>query len=506
MDLFLPLPSRIEGFVPRLHSSDAGLTELAAPAPVEESEHGNDLEDEQSPVEEKRRSIAQGDDAGLTELAAPAPVEESEHGDDLENEESQAGKDADRSMSGDEGDEGLTEMAVPVPLAHSDSHSHSHSNDHEQDEEEAVEKGSPGVPQKEASRWDELSTISWLIFFSFWGTLARMGVETITTYPYASVTSTVLWANLGGSLIIGFLIEDRRFFRASVGPLDKAEKDELNDHIDQRKKTLPLYIGLATGFCGSFTSFSTYITDAFLALSNDLATASPTSPYHTIAPAEILLRNGGFSFEAAIAILILHPMVAICGLKTGAHIAVGLEKVMPSLPSRFIQRYLDVLIVPIAFGCWLGAVLLTIWPPASDWRRRATMALIFSPLGCLLRFYASKHLNSRIPSFPLGTFAVNVFGTCIEGMCYNLQHTTSIIASVSNGDANPCAVLEGVMQGFCGCATTVSTWVAELNGLRRRNAWFYGLMTVSVALGLQVAIMGSVAWTSGFNARCGYRA
>ncbi|KAK0868833.1 hypothetical protein LTR87_014003 [Friedmanniomyces endolithicus] len=85
------------------------------------------------------------------------------------------------------------------------------------------------------------------------------------------------------------------------------------------------------------------------------------------------------------------------------------------------------LIVFLAWASWLGAVLLAIWPPDrpsgpsshgswanETWRGQALFALVFAPLGCLLRFYASLKLNGLVPSFPLGTFAVNMLGTAVE--------------------------------------------------------------------------------------------
>lgn len=94
-------------------------------------------------------------------------------------------------------------------------------------------------------------------------------------------------------------------------------------------------------------------------------------------------------------------------------------------------------------------------------------------------------------------------------MCYNLQHVDGLGTSVGPLAASAsassvlvsCQVLQGVMDGFCGSTTTVSTWVAELNGLsRRRHAYFYGTASVGAALGFLVIIMGSLLWTRGFVA------
>lgn len=453
----------------------------------------DDLEDEQSPAVERRRSVREGEDAQLTELAAPRITPEQETGDDLEREESLARTET-------KGSDELAEIAAPEPVAHSASPQHRQSKDVSAEEKRSVE---PVNTSNGLTVLRETTTVTWLILFSFLGTLARLGVEALSTYPYAVVPTTVLWANMSGSFLMGFLLEDRRFFRDTADlNVISDDKEETHRHIDRSKKTLPLYIGLTTGFCGSFTSFSTFITDAFLALTNELAPANSVSPFHIIDSASMESRSGGYSFMALLGILIIHPAVSIAALKTGAHLAVGLEQVTPCLPSRFIERFLDPLGIILGIGCWAGAVLLTVWPVHDYWRQRATMALVFAPLGTLMRFYLSRYLNARIPQFPLGTFASNIIGTCIEGMCYDLQHAHRIVGGSLSTAAVPCAVLEGMMQGFCGCSTTVSTWVVELNSLRRRHAWLYGSVSVAVALCLQIAIMGSVAWTVGFDKSC----
>ena len=83
-------------------------------------------------------------------------------------------------------------------------------------------------------------------------------------------------------------------------------------------------------------------------------------------------------------------------------------------------------------------------------------------------------------------------------MCYDLQHARSI-GSAPGGGLAACQVLEAVMEGFCGCTTTVSTWVAELVSLERRHAYIYGLVSMASAMALLVVIMGSVGWTTGFG-------
>lgn len=348
-----------------------------------------------------------------------------------------------------------------------------------------------------------LYTVSYLIFFALFGTLVRLGLQSLTFYPGAPVITGVLWANVAGSLVMGFLSEDRNLFREEWGspPTPPKDADEAHEHVKTHKavkKTIPLYIGLSAGFCGCCTSFSSFIRDVFLALGNALQ--DPSLPANAI-PA----RNGGYSVMALLAVILVTVSLSLSALIFGAHLALGLAGVTPTFPFAFTRRVLDRAMVFVGWGCWLGAVFLAIWPPdrfdagADHWRGRAVFALVFAPPGCLLRYYASLHLNSRIPTFPLGTFAVNIFGTIIEGMCFDLQHVSGL-GAVIPAAMTGCQVLQGVMDGFCGSTTTVSTWVAELNGVsRRRHAYVYGLVSVAVALGFMVVIMGSLLWTRGFD-------
>lgn len=301
---------------------------------------------------------------------------------------------------------------------------------------------------------------------------------------------------------MGFLAEDRMLFRNEWGTptydrqIRKAKDDENAGDSDTgavdlgaakkahqaTKKTIPLYIGLATGFCGSFTSFSSFIRDVFLALSNDLA---PPGSKTTIP------RNGGYSFMAVLAVIIITVTASLSGLFIGAHIAIASEPLTPSLPYKLSRKVMDRLGVFLGWGCWIGALLLTALPPHDYWRGDATFALVFAPLGTLARFYASLWLNGRKASFPVGTFVVNVFGTAVLGMAWDLQR-------VPLGGGVGCQVLQGIEDGFCGCLTTVSTWVSELSSLRRRHAWTYGVASVLVSLGMMVVIMGGLRWTQGF--------
>lgn len=375
----------------------------------------------------------------------------------------------------------------------------------------------PPSERKKVSRVaTELYTISYLIFFSMMGTLARLGLQALTSYPGAPVKTGLLWANFGGSLIMGFLVEDCKLFggdqvRSRTPRRGNLRHDQTGNtaversqqvygngvtdgtHVATAKKSIPLYIGLATGFCGSFTSFSAFIRDAFLALSN----SAPADSY--------VHRHPGYGFLAVLAVIIITPMISLGALRFGGHLALALDPFTPSLSLPFVQRLVDRVMLLVAWFSWLGAILMAIWPPdrpsasvgratwaQESWREDPLFAVVFAPLGCLLRFYASVHLNQAHSSFPRGTYAVNMAGTALSAILFDLQH-------IPIGNHVDCQVLQGAMDGFCGSLTTVSTWVMELGGLRLKHAYIYGLLSVGIGLGLAIAIMGSLRWTMGFQ-------
>lgn len=357
--------------------------------------------------------------------------------------------------------------------------------------------------------------VGYLILFSFIGTLLRIAIECLTFYPGSPVNTSVLWANVGGSFVMGFLSEDQEIFRfeeieAKIPEEERHDGARRAAHLMAHKKTIPLYIGLTTGLCGSLTSFSTFVRDVYLALANRLPV--PIGQYPGIslfasAPSAARAPNGGFSFMALVAVLFTEIGLSLAGLFLGAHLAIGVSPWTPGLPQHWLRKVLDPTAVILAWLSWVAVICLVIllpqhpqqdslWSPEL-WRGPVLFALVFAPVGCLARFFISLNLNGRIRSFPLGTFTVNVGGTMVLGMAYSIQHASIGASGLGGGSIVGCQVLQGVMDGFCGCLTTVSTWVLELSDLRRRHAYLYGGVSVVIALCALVVEIGSLQWTRG---------
>lgn len=514
------------------HSNDErehNLTSLAAP-PISDRAR----EQSRPTLEESSSSRAAWssyqNDRGLTSLNAPP---RSHRGQDVTRHLTRDSSHLNPvdSKETDYDDDDDADSAAPPPAARQ-------KNNPEEKLESGVSKSDTSTSRGETQKTDhqdrrshfatQLYIVSYLIFTSFLGVLARLGVQWLTFYPGAPVVISNLWANFGGTLFMGFLQEDRQLFREEWGvsrtftPGGDEVRDE-RDIDDARnaakvahkkvKKTIPLYIGLTTGFCGTFTSFSTFMRDVFFALANNVPTPI-NHPSDDSRASETVPRSPGYDFEAILAIILLTMCIAVSALHFGAYVARAFDRWTPTLPFRLIRKYLDPLIVFLALGCWLCVVLLAIWPPdrpggptspgpwsSETWRSSALFALIFAPLGCLLRYWLSLKLNALIPWFPLGTFAANVFGTVVLSVCYDIQHVpfSSRPGMDVGGGLSSCEVLQGLEDGFCGALTTVSTWVVELVTLRTRHAWLYGAISILVGFACTVVIMGSVRWTIGFH-------
>lgn len=86
------------------------------------------------------------------------------------------------------------------------------------------------------------------------------------------------------------------------------------------------------------------------------------------------------------------------------------------------------------------------------------VAVLIGPIGCLLRYTLSRY-NGAVQQwkwFPAGTFAANMLGCTVN---FLIRGATTRFGPVNFTVE---AVLSGIMLGFSGSLTTVSTWVVEV--------------------------------------------
>ena len=472
--------------------------------------------------------------ANLDELAAPSPVENPEEErvyqrHDLEENRREDQEDAlnhsRRSTQPNQKSEETSQWTyIREPKSISAEQDTSRREQEDVEKSDDTPSSSDGKLQQQqhapSKIMNHLYVTSYLIFFSILATLVRLGLQALTIYPGAPVAISELWANVGGCFMMGYLSEECALFRReweasieaarqtpeyspnsnNVSIKDKALISAAKTVHKKAKKTIPAYIGLAVGFCGSFTSFSSFMRDTFLALSDNINIC----PFTNDATGSCIQgsRNAGNSVMAVLAVLLIEICLCLSALMFGAHTAIALDPVVSKIPALKTRKVLDPVMVVLAAGAWIGAVIMTIWPPdrvfggQESWRGKAIFAIVFAPLGCLARFHASLRLNGLWSKFPVGTFVVNILGTMLLGLCWDLQRAY-LGSGLVDGGLVGCQTLQGIQDGFCGCLTTVSTWVVELQGLRRKHAYFYGMMSVGIGLSSLVIIMGSLVWKQG---------
>jgi fluoride ion exporter CrcB/FEX len=185
----------------------------------------------------------------------------------------------------------------------------------------------------------------------------------------------------------------------------------------------------------------------------------------------------------------------------GIHIA---ELILPHIPLDLpkVRAKVRAVLFTLSAAAYILAIVFY-FVLSKHYRHQATAALLFSVPGALLRHVVSIKLNPRHRSFPLGTFAVNIFATILIGACYSLQRwrvhgdSAETLEEHKYGIVGPlgCVMLQALEDGFCGCLSTVSTFAVEIRGLRRM-AWRY--VAVSLGMGqLVLVLVVGVPWWSG---------
>jgi fluoride ion exporter CrcB/FEX len=307
-----------------------------------------------------------------------------------------------------------------------------------------------------------IQAVCWVAIFSILGTAGRIGLKGINYN--GMVVPPLVWAQFFGCMVVGILQHDNTFFRRKS---------------NGKRVNRPLHLGISVGFCGSLTSFSSWVFDIFFALAEP-----PTANYgyNLISAASQLIVTFGFSFV---------------GYYFGNHISLLLDataakKEYLTLPKMTAPLVAWVAIL-LAILCVLGTALIVAFLNSDNFRGNYGFALIFSPFGAVFRFLLTKinplyGLDKK--EFPLGTFFANIIGSLVFGIAYLVQfYSPSYL---------PCQVLNGVTQGFCGALSTVSSFIRELAEMKSRyHAYLYGSLIVVLGVLVYVFLVGIRVWSVG---------
>lgn len=109
--------------------------------------------------------------------------------------------------------------------------------------------------------------------------------------------------------------------------------------------------------------------------------------------------------------------------------------------------------------------------------KEALMVFIGGGAGSVLRYLVGRQLNMASPSFPWGTFLVNLIGCLIIGLVFGW------VLEKSKPSEN---LLLFLVAGFCGGFTTFSAFAHESMTLLRsgHTALFLSYVLASIIVGL----------------------
>ncbi|CAG8641662.1 9772_t:CDS:2 [Paraglomus occultum] len=298
-----------------------------------------------------------------------------------------------------------------------------------------------------------------MIAFSIAGVLIRVKLTELNSYPGVPVFP-LLYAQFVGCLIMGICIQS---------------KDMLFDTY------YPLYVGIATGLCGSITSFSSFELATFRAVIND------GIGYGIMAGLTHVMITVGMS---VVAFRFGKDLTEVVTSKRRENRKKRLYKLVP-IDFRKNGLKLDFGCVAIGAIVWIAAVSLAI-----VWReqRPILFATVFGPVGTLSRWRLGA-FNSAKTVFPLGTFAANMLGCLCLSILFLLSH-----GSVSSNIG--CDIIAGLSDGFCGCLTTISTFAVELTTLSRGFAYRYAIVSVILGQLVMIFVLGIHYWTANLNNTC----
>ena len=308
---------------------------------------------------------------------------------------------------------------------------------------------------------DHLQLIAALCVTSYAGVAARVYLSKLGRWDGLPHFSS-LYAQLVGTAIMGALVARK---------------------VSLKLRHEIFYTALTTGLCGSMTTFSSWNLEAALSLLqlNSSSLAPPEVP------------DNGSRAITFVTTLLLGLSAPIGALKLGSNVA---NTIAPHRQSSYCtatisfcsKRWISAVLVFTGCAGFTGGVLC-LW--LVD--RQLLFSLLLGCIGTYLRWWLSRLDKCRCAQllFPLGTFLANICGAWIIGLT-----CIAVAFFLDKGTSDTLLMLlGGVSTGFCGCLTTVSSFMDQLCTLPFRYACLYALISIVCAQAGLVAILVTFAWT-----------
>eukprot|EP00475_Leptophrys_vorax_P013241 TRINITY_DN19600_c0_g1_i1.p1 TRINITY_DN19600_c0_g1~~TRINITY_DN19600_c0_g1_i1.p1 ORF type:complete len:363 (+),score=60.98 TRINITY_DN19600_c0_g1_i1:61-1149(+) len=316
----------------------------------------------------------------------------------------------------------IVELEETQPISLSDPRNDSQSSqvDNEQEQEQ------PRPSNRTATLLETVVSISVFAICGAW-TRSQLNILQTTVPAFSGVPflrNTYFLSNILGCFVMGMLTKYPQFVQSiNHNPV----------------LTSLIQTGIGTGYCGSLTTFSSWITSIALQFNNDQVAA-------------------GFNS------LLTCFAAYLCSFELGCQTWMIIEPKL--LVKSQLNSKLNDLLPRLYHDSWLGACLILCTVPVIVimciyWTPEKSDLLVVgcAPLGALLRWLFSRWFNPSAKSLlcrdcgswlPWGTLLANFIGTLISA---------SITAFVSSSESY--VYMFNVF--FSGSLSTVSTWIRELS-------------------------------------------
>jgi fluoride ion exporter CrcB/FEX len=175
------------------------------------------------------------------------------------------------------------------------------------------------------------------------------------------------------------------------------------------------------------------------------------------------------------------------GFIIGRHLSLFILPPSPKTTkqAQLLNTYMRLALFPVLIILSIPLlVLLAVLLPTGQYTY-LIYSVIFAPFGSLTRYALSILFNFNT-NFPLGTLLANIIGSYIYlGMVAinEYVYTLSLLES---------QIITSIIQGYCGCLTTVSTFILELDTIaKRKYIYAYFVLTV-LPIQIVYIILGDV--------------
>ena len=162
---------------------------------------------------------------------------------------------------------------------------------------------------------------------------------------------------------------------------------------------------ISTGLCGSITTFSSWQLATYTQ-----SNLSTQSVFHNILSfiSEIIFTLGMANVSFAFGVTVPHLLHLTSS--TSKHVYVEPVIVPPTftwgIPHD--QILIDTCVLFLGVAIWTLVIVISIINPSAEF----PIALSYAPFGTWLRYTLAILLNSKIPTFPIGTFTGNFISYC----------------------------------------------------------------------------------------------